>query len=330
MPDLGLDDARGAGLAPAPFHQMPGDARAPAQTFFVHAEDGIRLRLGLWRPEGAARGTVLLFPGRTEYLEKYAPIATRLTRAGLAVMAIDWRGQGASDRLLADPRPGHITDFAAYQSDVVEMVVAAQALDLPQPWHLLAHSMGGCIGLAALLNGLPVATASFSSPMWGLERRLMPSPVITGIARAAGRIGRADRSAIGTGGGGTYLLDAPFRGNSLTGDAVEWARLVAEAGSWPQLTLGGATYAWVGAAMAECARLAALPSPELPAVIGLGGLEKVVSPGAIRNRAARWNSARLLNLPGARHEIMFETAPVPETFLTAALAMMRGRPSSTP
>lgn len=322
MPDLAPDHRRGAGLDPAPFHQLPGDTRAPAQTFFVRAEDGIRLRLGLWRPDGAPSGTVLLFPGRTEYLEKYAPVVPRLTAAGLAVLAIDWRGQGASDRLLADPRPGHITDFAAYQSDVVEMVVAAQALDLPRPWHLLAHSMGGCIGLSALLNGLPVATASFSSPMWGLERRLMPSPVITGIARAAGRIGRADRSAIGTGGGGTYLLDAPFRGNFLTGDAVEWARLVAEAGSWPELTLGGATYAWVGAAMAECARLAALPSPDLPALIGLGAREKVVSPGAIRNRAARWDGARLLELPDARHEIMFEAAPVPETFLTAALELM--------
>ena len=145
----------------APLNRLPGEENSPGQSFFVQAEDGLRLRLGLWSPEGTSIGTVLLFPGRTEYLEKYALIAGRLAAEGFAVLAIDWRGQGRSDRLLNDTRAGHITDFADYQTDVVEMVVAADALDLPRPWHLLSHSMGGCIGLAELLNGLPVRTAAF-------------------------------------------------------------------------------------------------------------------------------------------------------------------------
>ena len=95
------------------------------------------------------RGSVLLFPGRTEYVEKYAPVAHRLMAEGYDVLSIDWRGQGMSDRLQPNPRPGHIRDFADYQHDVVEMIVAAEQLDLPRPWHLLAHPMGGCIGLAA-------------------------------------------------------------------------------------------------------------------------------------------------------------------------------------
>lgn len=321
--DAGAPAIRLAGFQPAPLNRLPGEAHSPGQAFFLRTEDGLRLRLGLWQPEGEATGTVLLFPGRTEYLEKYAPVAARLAVEGLAVLAIDWRGQGMSDRLLPDPRAGHIRDFADYQTDVVEIVLAADALALPRPWHLLAHSMGGCIGLGALLNGLPVRTAAFSAPMWGLHHPRVPDAVITGLTGTAHRLGRAELTAIGTGGGGTYLLDAPFRGNALTGDPLQWARLVAQAGSWPHLTLGGATYAWIAAARAECRRLAALPSPDLPALIGLGGAEAVISRAAVQNRAAVWPGARLLDLPGARHELMFEAAPVAEQFLTAALELFR-------
>ena len=79
-----------------------------------------------------------------------AATARELARRGFHVLAADWRGQGMSDRLQADRRPGHAIDFADFQRDVVELVIAAQDLDLPQPWHLLAHSMGGAIGLGAL------------------------------------------------------------------------------------------------------------------------------------------------------------------------------------
>lgn len=311
------------GFQAAPLNQLPGEAHSPGQAFFVRAEDGLRLRMGLWQPNARATGTILLFPGRTEYLEKYDGIAAGLAAEGFAVLALDWRGQGLSDRLLRDPRAGHITDFAEYQTDVVEMVVAADALRLPRPWHLLAHSMGGCIGLAALLNGLPVETAAFSAPMWGLHHPRVPGAVITGLTGTAQRLGRAELTAIGTGGGGTYLLDAPFRGNALTGDPLQWARLVAQAGSWPELTLGGATYAWIAAARAECRRLAALPSPTLPTLIAVGGAEAVVSAAAIHMRAATWPQAQLLDLPGARHELMFEAAPVAEQFITAALELFR-------
>ncbi|WP_134726766.1 alpha/beta fold hydrolase [Paracoccus luteus] len=316
-------DPRDGAHDAAPFHVLPGDPAPPA-AWWLHADDGVRLRAALWLPEGAARGTVLLFQGRTEYLEKYGTVARRLTGEGLAVIAVDWRGQGLSDRLLPDTRRGHVADFADYQRDVVELVVAAQALDLPRPWHLLAHSMGGCIGLAALMNALPVERAAFSAPMWGLHHPRVPGAVLAGITRAADRLGRADRCAVGTGGGGAYLLDAPFRCNALTGDARQWARLVAQAGSWPELTLGGATYAWVAAARAEMQRLAALPSPDLPALIGVGGAERVVSPAAIRHRAGDWPGARLLEFPGARHELMFETADVADAFMAAAMRLFVG------
>lgn len=306
----------------APFHQLPDDPRAPARAFFVRAEDGVRLRLAFWQTDRiACRGSVLLFPGRTEYVEKYAPIASLLVEHGYDVLAVDWRGQGLSDRLQRDPRPGHIGEFSDYQQDVIETVVAAGDLDLPRPWHLLAHSMGGCIGLAALEAGLPVRTAVFSAPMWGINLRRMQHGVALGIAYLAGRVGRGGFAAPGSGGGDTtYVLDESFSANLLTQDPDEWARMVREAAHWPDLTIGGASFDWVGKALNECVRLSRIPSPPQPMLVSLGSEEKVVSPGAIRDRAARWPGGHLLEVAGARHEVMMETPDLRARFFDAMLA----------
>ncbi|MDO5706048.1 MAG: alpha/beta hydrolase [Paracoccus sp. (in: a-proteobacteria)] len=304
-------------MEPAPFHQLDGDTLPPATAIWARADDGIRLRLAVWAGESPA-GTVLLFPGRTEYIEKYAGIAGYLAQRGYATLAIDWRGQGLSDRLLPDSRAGHIRDFSDYQRDVVEMVVAANDMNLPRPWHLLAHSMGGCIGLGALMNDLPVATAAFSAPMWGIHLGQIPRGMALGIAFLAGRLGRGSRLVPGSGpAAGCYVLDESFSANLLTFDADAWCRLVREAVAWPHLTLSGASFDWVAGALNECTRLAALTSPELPMLVSLGGDEKVISGSAIRDRAARWPDAQLLEIPHCRHEVMMETAPARDQFLTA-------------
>lgn len=309
----------GAALSPAPFHRLAGDPPAAARAVFTHAADGTRLRLALWPAADPARGTLLLFPGRTEYLEKYDAAAGEFAAAGWHVLGMDWRGQGLSDRLLADPRPGHVEDFAAYQQDVAALTTAAGALELPRPWSLLAHSMGGGIGLGALAGGLQVERAIFSAPMWGILHKGVPRRVVDGLVRAARRLGRAGTPAAGTGGGVTFVLDCAFRDNLLTGDGQRWGRMVAEAAAWPELTLGGATYGWLGAALAECDRLAALPSPGIPALVSLGTAERIVSPAAIRARVARWPRATLHEIAGGQHEALFETPPRRDAFLTAAL-----------
>ncbi|RQP07024.1 MAG: alpha/beta hydrolase [Paracoccus sp. BP8] len=306
-------------MKPAPFNTLPGDPIPTARAFWLRAEDGVRLRAAHWAAGGAS-GTVLLFPGRTEYLEKYGEVAADLNAAGLDVLALDWRGQGMSDRLQANVRPGHIGSFADYQRDVVELVVAAQELDLPRPWHLLAHSMGGTIGLAALEAGLPVQSAVFSAPMWGINLRRVPEAAAMALAVTLCRLGRGGHPAPGSGGEESFVLLDPFHDNLLTHDGRRWGRLVAEAATWPDISVGGASNDWLRAALLECRRLAALPAPALPALIALGDCERIVSPRAIRSRAAAWPGARLLELSDCRHEPMMERDPVRSRFIEAAIA----------
>ncbi|HXZ17468.1 MAG TPA: alpha/beta hydrolase, partial [Roseiarcus sp.] len=73
---------------------------------YVSAQDGVRLRSVRWTPVGSARGTVAVFGGRGEFVEKYFEIAGDLLARGFAVAALDWRGQGLSERALRNARKG--------------------------------------------------------------------------------------------------------------------------------------------------------------------------------------------------------------------------------
>ncbi|MEE2945273.1 MAG: alpha/beta hydrolase, partial [Pseudomonadota bacterium] len=100
----------------APYHAVP-ESEPLAQAYWTRADDGIRLRVASWSKEDA-KGTVLLFPGRTEYIEKYAITAGEFAHLGYGTFSIDWRGQGLSDRVQANVNAGDVVTFSDYQRDV--------------------------------------------------------------------------------------------------------------------------------------------------------------------------------------------------------------------
>ena len=151
----------------APLYADVADGPADGRAVWLTARDGVRIRAALWNA-GGPKGTVFLLPGRTEYVEKYGRSARDLAAAGYATLSLDWRGQGLSDRALPDRMVGHVTDFAEYQADLDALLAFADTQTLPRPYYLLPHSMGGCIGLRALMRGLPFQAAAFSAPMWGI------------------------------------------------------------------------------------------------------------------------------------------------------------------
>ena len=85
------------------------------------AADGVKVRAAHWATSGD-RGTIFVFPGRTEYIEKYGKDADELLSRGLATLVIDWRGQGLADRLIDNTDLGHVGQFTDYQRDVAAMV----------------------------------------------------------------------------------------------------------------------------------------------------------------------------------------------------------------
>ncbi len=304
----------------APFRADLAEGPESVRAVWRRGRDGCRIRVVLWPAEGG-KGSVLLFSGRTEYAEKYGRVARDLNGAGYAVATVDWRGQGFSDRLTDDARLGHVATFRDFQMDVAELVSTARADGLPEPWFLLAHSMGGCIGLRSLIEGLPVRKAVFSAPMWGFKMPFFIWPVAIVLPHLLGPLGIERRYVPGSG-PGNYVTETRFDTNLLTCDQETFAHMAHQLTEEPGLVLGGPSTGWVGSAIAEHRWLARMPRPELPVLTALGSDERVVSTSAIHRMHVSWPSARLCIIEGARHEVMMEVPATRTRFMTDALQFL--------
>ena len=304
-------------MTSAPFHESLADAPPGGLVQWITA-GSVRLRIGWWL--GGAKGTVFLLPGRTEVIEKYGRAIGDLSARGYSVVTIDWRGQGLSDRLVPDPNVGHVRDMADYQADLDALIAAARQAGVPEPWFVLGHSMGGAIGLRALLRRLPFRAAVFSGPMWGIQLSPWLRPVAWVLTTLAPPLGQGARYAPTTG-PTSYLVQSPFEDNMLTRDRDMWDYMRAQVVAVPGLALGGPSMAWLGAALRECRAMAALPAPDVPAICAMGPTERVIDLPAVHRRMAGWARGELDLYPGAEHEIMMEGPAVRQRFFDRAAAL---------
>ncbi len=291
-------------MTTAPFFADIADGPTGGHAVWLRASDGVRLRAAVW--PGGGHGTVLLLPGRTEYIEKYGRAAADLAVRGFTTVALDWRGQGLADRPLADKMSGHVEDFSQDQKDLDAVFQFALEQNLPKPFFILSHSMGGCIALRGLMRALPFQAAAFTAPMWGISMSPWMRPAATVVSTLAHVFGQSHRYAPGTT-AKTYVLEAPFANNVLTTDADMYGYMRSQISQHPDLALGGPTIGWLHCALAECRALARLPSPSIPALCALGTAERVVDTAPIHSRMRNWPDATFDLYPNAEHEIMMET-----------------------
>ncbi|MDB5632276.1 MAG: alpha/beta hydrolase, partial [Tardiphaga sp.] len=161
----------------------------------IKTPDGAELRFARWAPPAGRKGTVCVFSGRGESIEKYFETVRDLRDRGFAVAMIDWRGQGHSSRRLRDPRKGYVRDFADFEVDVETFVQQIVLPDCPPPYFALAHSMGGAVMLRIAHAGKRwFDRIVLSAPMIDLPGRSTSFPV-----RALVRVMRL------TGQGGNYV-----------------------------------------------------------------------------------------------------------------------------
>ena len=284
---------------------VPGGA-APA--WFVRP-DGARLRAALFTPARRPRGSVVLSGGRSEPIEKYFEVIEELVARELVVLAHDWRGQGLSHRALSDRLKGHCVSHAEMVDDFTALV-DAYADRLPSPRIAVGHSMGGCLTLRALAEEggrRRFAGCILSAPMLALRTSPMPPPVARVMARLYRLAGRGER--YGPAGPGRPF-DLPFEGNVLTQDRARFARHRALIAACPDLAIGGPTWGWLDAAFRGMARLArpdTLARVTIPVVICAAQRDRLVDAAALRRAALLLPRGRLVEVPGALHEILMET-----------------------
>ncbi len=246
------------------------------------------------------RGTTIVCPGRTEFIEKYFEVARELQDKGFAVLILDWPGQGLSERLLENPLKGHIDRFETFMG-ALSNGLEAMAADLPEPRVSLAHSMGGAIALAALGQKLvDVKAAAFCAPMWGLPLGRVQRYFIWAMRV----MGRANDFAQKPG------PKEKFEHNIVTHDEARWRLHEALTETAPELSLGPVTWGWLGASLDIVNRFKKpdiLKAITVPVFVASAGEEKLIDNRAHAQVTRSLQDCEHIIVEGAMHEILMET-----------------------
>lgn len=284
--------------------------------------DGAPLRYARWAAtRSPRRGTICLFGGRGEFIEKYFEVIADLRRRGFAVATMDWRGQGGSHRALGNKAKGYIGDFGEYDRDLFRFMKGIVLPDCPPPYIALAHSMGANILMRnATMTGSWFDRMVFTTPMLAIDpRRLQfPRPLVRAYAEVGCLTGMS--SLYIKGGSDAPVESAPFEGNLLTSDPERYARTRSVLEAAPQLGLGSATVGWLRAALRACALVSSDSFPgalKVPMLVFAAGNDEIVSTRAIEEFGVRLKVGTHLLLPHARHEILQENDGVRQRFWAA-------------
>ena len=276
--------------------------------FFIDS-GGVRLRAARFAVENA-RGVCVLLNGQTEFIEKYFEVIDELRRRGFAVTALDWRGQGGSERLLPDaPLKAHIHDFAEYDADL-DALMDQMVLPALSGRRLiaLAHSLGGhCLLRHLHRHRGRFAACVFSAPMVMYSTRGRPRWLVRALAGLMVRAGHATDFVWGI--AGRDPLTMTFGEQIVTSDRVRFERTRDVLKQRPELRVTGPTWGWVAAADHAIARLEGPGFGEeivTPVLICGAGHDRICVTAASTRFARRMPRARYLEIADAEHEILME------------------------
>lgn len=290
-------------MTPGDVIRLEGLALPPGARFhYIHNQE-IRLRV-MVAPANRkeARGSVIFSPGRTEFIEKYFEFTEDLIKRGFAVLILDPRGQGLSERLLDDPLKSYVESFDDYRDDFA-LAINVFKNDLPRPHIVAGHSMGGVIALQAVLSGrLNPAACVLSAPMLAVHD--LETPIMPKVLKLLSWMGMSKLNLPfqnqRTG------LPVSFKINKLTSDPNRYQLWATYFENHKRLRLGPPTYGWICAAMKamkfvnENAR-----HLKIPTLMVAAGADPIVVPASIEKFALE-AGADYLNIPGSLHEILIE------------------------
>ena len=299
-----------------------------ATTGYFDCPGRIKLRFARWTAtRGPERGTVCLFQGRGEFIEKYFEVVADLRRRGFGVATMDWRGQGGSSRMLSNPNKGFVRSFADFDQDLAYFMKEVVLPNCAPPYIAVAHSMGGHI----LLRNASQPKSWFSrmvlsAPMIAIDQtRLGASPgVARDVCRGACRPSALDRPTCATARTG--------RSSSSPSRATCSPRIATAICATSRCWRKRRSSASARRPSPGCARpIAPCRGCDRPTIrtawrcrccMFAAGMDQVVSTQAIEEFALRLKVGTHVLIPQARHEILQETDEIRQRFWAAFDAYM--------
>lgn len=149
----------------------------------VQSFDGLELHAQCWRPDGVARGVVLMVHGLGEHSGRYGNVVDALVPRGYCCWGFDYRGHGRSPG-----RRVHVGHFREYTADLAAALGTVRAAH-DEPIVALGHSQGGLVVTdLALSRPEGLAGIVLSSPLLGIHPDRRPGLVLAAAARVLSRV----------------------------------------------------------------------------------------------------------------------------------------------
>lgn len=261
----------------------------------------LELRCATWEVSDC-KGSILIFTGFTEFIEKYYETIGDLTELGWSVVIFDWRGQGLSSKLLKEKDKGYIESFAQYLQDA-EAIYTQRMAHLPQPHHLLGHSMGGHLAFRELQEHPDrFHRAVLSAPMQSIAG--LPTGILSKFATFFRLLGLGQSYVLGGKDG-----DKNKTYERLTSDISRFKKWSSIFQKEPRLLMGSATWTWSKAAaksMQHSMETEQINKIKTPVYVASAKDDVVVSEETHERMDDTNPLIKIVSYKGARHEIYTE------------------------
>ena len=314
-------------LFPGPGNELPDGLVAGR----VKAADGTGLRYAVCTGPLVGRGTVCIFQGRGDFIERYFETIKDLQSRGFDVAILDWRGQGGSDRRGSDPYRSRVRSFREYDLDLAAFMTEVVLPDCRPPFVALAHSTGATVVLRALKARNWFERVVLSAPLIDIAPVALPRPVVRLASKIMVLLGLSR----------VFLPGRPrrpmrpedFPGNMCSSDRARYLRDCRTLEAAPQLGIGGPTFGWLNAAldaMAELAGYSRTTTLRAPVLIIAAGNDRLASAEASRQFARRVPGVAAVTIAASLHEPLMERDEVREQFWAAFDSFVGSWPVSRP
>lgn len=265
--------------------------------------DGVEVAYRIHRAPNA-KAAVVLLPGRTESIIKFAEVAADLVAQGYSTYSLTLRGQGEAGRILKDREKGYVDWFDDYVEDTHHFITEVVKPEQPKVF-LLAHSLGG--GVATLVvdeHPEDVQALALSSPMLDINLGAFPPPVAASLA------GGICDSTDGTGyaiGSGPWKQEATFEGNSVTHSEPRWTWKRQQLDDDERIRLGGITWRWLCQALVGSSRAQQSGRfSSTPTLLFQASDDTIINPKGQEKYCADAPRCTFSRVEGAKHELLQE------------------------
>lgn len=276
------------------------------QDTFTNAA-GKKIRYGFAEPVGEKKGTVILTTGYADFIDSYHETIHDYLDRGYAVYAMDWAGQGGSDKNYSDDQKAqvitdHIRDLHQFRHTIAKV-------DAQKPVILSTHSLGGQVSMHYLKEhekdfdyavlAAPLVDFSIKGMARGILKAVFQSAVGLGLGDLIIRDGRKGITKQLTEERKRLKRQDPVRMDLHKTFFLMNRQLRAED---PTIGLINSLFEYTAKLNEEVV----LSSIKTPVLFGLAGEDNIVDNDAIRKAANFMPNAKLVEIKGATHSLWHE------------------------